>query len=406
MKAEIFGKHIIDKLFTALRKRLSGMLFFAISLFTVSLNGQSNSEKNLHLSPIKEETRMASPNFYPKEINTDYVVQKNILYGQAKGFYTSKVIDPSDKSTFQLLKEAVHILASISERRNELPLLMDVYHSTEDNNNAKPVFLFVHGGAFFLGDKENDLQMRLTEDLLKNGFAVAAVNFRMGMKLRNYNDIKKGIYCCVQDVRAALRYLACYAEELRIDPKQIYLAGSSSGAIIALHTAFMDENEIFACCTTKNFKKRFGGINESGNALPCNAAIAGVIALWGGITDLNMIDPRNNIPALLFHGTKDDILYNESGTPLQGYLNEYMKNFVFAAQKWHGSHAIYQHMTACKMNVKYIPFVDGKHAPHAEKDGSFNKNFDVIKQEITQFLFRHSTDPYYSADNTIITLEE
>ena len=405
MKVRKFDKKVIKKYFWNIKNFVFILTFFLINISCQSLSAQCYDIQDSYISSAERYPNIASPNMYSKQINTHYVIQKDILYGYAKGFYTSKTMNVADKTTFQLLKEVVGILATISEKRDYLPLHMDIYSSTKNEEQIKPIILFVHGGGFFFGDKENDLQMRLTEELIDNGFAVASINFRLGMKLRGYTDIKKGIYFGVQDVRAALRYITHYAEELRIDPKQIYLAGSSSGAIVALTTAFMDEDEVFKCCQTKSFKKRFGSINESGNSLTCNPELAGVIALWGGINDLNMIDQRNNIPVLLFHGTEDNILYNESGIPFQNYLSSYMKNVLFGSQELYGSYAIYKYMSARNMNVRYVPFFNCKHAPHAEKDGSFNENLNIVKQEINQFLFQHMPNLNNTMNNKEMTLE-
>ncbi len=405
MKINIFCRSVFKEYFCNTKNFVFIIAFFLINMSCQSLSAQDYDIQNNHIFPVERYPNVANPDIYPKEINTHYVVQRDILYGYAKGFYTSKTMNVADKTTYQLLKEVVSILATVSDKRDFLPLHMDIYRSEKDENRIKPVFLFVHGGGFFFGDKENDLQMELTKELVDNGFVVASINFRLGTKLRGYSDIKKGIYCCVQDVRSALRYLTYYADELKIDPDQIYLGGSSSGAIIALTTGFMNEDEVFKCCQTKGFKKRFGGINESGNSLTCTPKLAGIIALWGGINDLNMIDERNNIPVLLFHGTEDNILYNESGIPFQDYLSSYMKDIFFGAQELYGSYAIYKHMSGYNMNVRYVPFVDCKHAPHAEKDGSFNGNLNIVKQEINQFLFHHMANPKYNINNKEITLE-
>jgi predicted esterase len=405
MKINISYRSIFKKHIWTIKNIVFIIAFFLIAIPCQSLKAQYYDIQNDYISPVERYPNVANPNIYPKEVNTHYVVQKDILYGYAKGFYTSKSMNVTEKTTFQLLKEVVGVLATISEKRDYLPLHMDIYRSKKDEDEAKPVFLFVHGGGFFFGDKENDLQMELTKELVDNGFVVASINFRLGTKLRGYSDIKKGIYCCVQDVRSALRYLTYYADELKIDPDQIYLGGSSSGAIIALTTAFMDEDEVYKCCQTKGFKKRLGGINESGNSLTCNPKLAGVIALWGGINDLSMIDKRNNIPVLLFHGTKDNILYNESGIPFQEYLSSYLKNVLLGAQEFYGSYAIYKHMSAYNMDVRYVPFVDCKHAPHAEKDGSFNGNLNIVKQEINQFLFHNTNNLKHNINNGEMTLE-
>lgn len=343
---------------------------------------------------IEIKDTWSNPQNYPEEIYADYTLKKDVKYGEAKGYYISNEpqIPESGKFSF-IIKEAFNIFGKTGRKPEVLPLHMDIYTPNSVYNEKNPVLVFVHGGGFFFGDKRNKLQKEITDNVLDSKFTVISIDYRLGAKLWGFNDIKKAIYCSVQDVRAALRYVTHYADELNIDPERLYLAGSSAGGIIALQTAFMDEDEVFACCERKNFKNKFGQLNDSGNSLETSYKLAGVISMWGSITDLNMIDERNNIPTLLFHGTKDNILYNDSGTPLYEYLGENFCKSFFKSEELYGSGAIYQYMRERNMPVKYIAFSGYNHAPHEEKDGTFNHNIAIVNYEINDFL--HSAESTY-----------
>lgn len=45
----------------------------------------------------------------------------------------------------------------------------------------------------------------------------------------------------VHDVKAAIRYVVCHADELGIDPHRIAIEGASAGAIISASLPFVDE---------------------------------------------------------------------------------------------------------------------------------------------------------------------
>lgn len=351
----------------------------------------SYSDNNVR---IEIENTWGRPQDYPEEIHADFTVRKDVKYGEARGYYISNVpeIPESGKFSF-ILKEAFGIFGKTGRKPEMLPLHMDIYTPNSALEAKNPVLVFVHGGGFFFGDKRNKLQKEITDNLLDNEFTVVSIDYRLGAKLWGFNDIKKAIYCSVQDVRSALRYVTHYADELNIDPDRLYLAGSSAGGIIALQAAFMDEDEVFECCEKKGFKNTFGQLNNSGNTLNNSYKLAGVISMWGSITDLNMIDRRNHIPTLLFHGTKDNILYNDSGTPLYEYLGESFCKSFFKSEELYGSGAIYQYMRERDMPVKYIAFSGYNHAPHEEKDGSFNHNIGIVNYEINDFL--HSAQTAY-----------
>lgn len=368
-------------------KRVNKKLFRTTLIILLLLqNVACNSHKGIQ-DDLGNQTALLSLQKCTQIMDGHVVVLKDVCYGAVKGFYTSTSLsDLSENKAGSVIREAFDILKEIRSVKKDLPLLMDIYCSPARQDVLNPLVIFIHGGGFFLGDKENKLQMELTHELVESGYVVSSLNYRLGAKLRGFNEIKKSIYCAVQDVRAAMRFLAYHAESLNIDPQRIYLAGSSSGAIIAMNAAFMDEDEVFDSCNDEKFITTYGRLNDSGNSLSCPYKIAGVASLWGAVCDLDIIDKRNEIPVLLFHGTDDDILYCESGTPLQDYLSIRMQKRFFKSEKMYGSYAIYQHMRGNDMPVRYIEFEGFKHAPHQEKDGTFNDNMLVVKQEMTRFL--------------------
>ena len=271
---------------------------------------------------------------------------------------------------------------------------MDVYYKDDYINEKKPVLLFIHGGAFFFGDKEDKLQRELTDNALKQGFVVVSVNYRLGSMLLGTGCIEKTIYCGVQDVRSALRYITHHCDDFRIDPDRIFIAGSSSGAFIALTTAFMEEHEIYKSCHKKSFRKRFGNLDNSGNDLDCPFKIAGVISLWGGIPNLDIISEHEKIPVLLFHGTEDNIILQDHGIPFQGQIPPVLRSTFLRKWNIYGSHAIYEHITKNNIPAQIIYFEGNGHEPYLEKDGSFNDNLDVIKEKINDFLLMNTTGQF------------
>lgn len=367
------------------------VIIFTCVMTSMLVNSSCKSQKKTADSYLggvsKTDICVISPAGYAEEIQTNAVVKKDIKYGEVTGFYASREPRKKKNGKKAIVKEVFNVLEKIRKPPENISLHMDIYQPSVNYDDRKPVLLFVHGGGFYFGDKDNDLQRELTNNLVQNGCAVASMNYRLGAKFRGIDAIKMSIYCTVQDVRAALRYLTYYADELNIDPDKIYLAGSSAGGIIALTAAFMDDDEVFECCKTDFFIEHFGTLDQSGNSLDCGFGLAGVISLWGGITNLDMINERNNVPTLLFHGTADNIIYNDFGTPFADYLSNRFKERFFKRELMYGSLAIYEHMKATNMDVGYIPFDGYNHAPHAEKDGSFNENIDIIKQEMIDFVF-------------------
>lgn len=125
---------------------------------------------------------------------------------------------------------------------NDLELNMDLYRPVvQENHGPFPLLLLIHGGAFYNGDKRSLGFPEMGEHFAKRGYVVASINYRLGF-WPWCQAVDRAGYRAVQDANAAVRYLLSHKEELNIDPDNIFVAGSSAGAITALNLAFMDEN--------------------------------------------------------------------------------------------------------------------------------------------------------------------
>jgi acetyl esterase/lipase len=84
-----------------------------------------------------------------------------------------------------------------------------------------PVVVWVHGGGWTKGSKENPPLAWLAAE----GYAVASINYRLSWMARWPAQI--------DDVRAALRWLRVNAAKHGIDPDRIVVAGGSAGGHLA-----------------------------------------------------------------------------------------------------------------------------------------------------------------------------
>ncbi|MCL2074736.1 MAG: alpha/beta hydrolase [Marinilabiliaceae bacterium] len=334
-------------------------------------------------------------------------VSKNIEYGRDEGFYTSLPMEHlSNDELWEMVKLMVntHIKTKLLKKEATIPLELDIYHPANDALDKCPIFVYLHGGAFMFGDKENKFQHALTDYLVKRGFIVASINYRLGYSLLGTAATERTIYRNVQDTRAALRFLMFHKNKYRIDDTQIYLAGSSAGGIIALTTAFMDDNEVFSSIGENRWllRKDLGGLDNVGNNLKTNFKVAGTVSLWGAVTDLQILN--NNIPTLLMHGTADDIVPAGKGLPLKKYMGKNVYNvfseFWKTTSDWnlYGSEPIHNSLKSSKTPVKYIPFHDFGHDLYLDEEGNLSENMDIICNEIGDFLFENVYRQYFNCD--------
>ncbi|MET8947895.1 alpha/beta hydrolase [Streptomyces sp. NPDC004542] len=107
-------------------------------------------------------------------------------------------------------------------------------HLPSDAAGPLPLVVYVHGGGWMTGDKswlrEEGGLPALAELLLGNGWAVAAVNYRLSGEAT--------FPAPLDDVIASLDRLTRSAPDLGLDPSRIVLMGDSAGGHLALLAAY------------------------------------------------------------------------------------------------------------------------------------------------------------------------
>ena len=105
--------------------------------------------------------------------------------------------------------------------------VLDIY-LPETGDGPFPTYIFVHGGAFIAGDKQ-DVQFLLAADGVRRGYAVVSVEYRKGFE----SKAPAALY----DVKAAIRFLRAHAADYCLDPERFAIGGDSAGAYYAVFAA-------------------------------------------------------------------------------------------------------------------------------------------------------------------------
>ena len=96
-----------------------------------------------------------------------------------------------------------------------------------EGGGKAPLVLFVHGGGWKRGSKENAMSRALPAHMMQQGYAFASIDYRLVPK----NTVEDQ----ASDVAAALAYLLRNADRLGIDASRVVLTGHSAGAhLVAL----------------------------------------------------------------------------------------------------------------------------------------------------------------------------
>jgi predicted esterase len=187
-------------------------------------------------------------------------------------------------------------------QRDTCDLYMDMYEPVEIPGDTlyRPTILYVFGGGFITGQRDDPWVLPWFKLLNENGYRVVSVDYRLGLKgIRMRFDLfhliesagytKKAVDMGVEDVFSSVRYLADHPE-LGVDMDNIVIAGSSAGAMISL------SSELEACNRTVRAE-----------ILPEGFHFAGVMSFAGAImSDSGKPEyKRAPCPQLLIHGTAD-----------------------------------------------------------------------------------------------------
>lgn len=110
---------------------------------------------------------------------------------------------------------------------------LDIYEPAGDTAEARAVVLWVHGGGFVAGDKQE--METMCRYYAERGYVAIAINYRLVTVLDRQN---LGATYAASDTQAAVRWLRTQASSLRLDTTKIALCGNSSGGYAVLGATY------------------------------------------------------------------------------------------------------------------------------------------------------------------------
>jgi hypothetical protein len=202
-------------------------------------------------------------------------------------------------------------------------LKMDIYQPTGDVETARPLIIWAHGGSFQAGTSTDGDVVALSQAFAKKGYVCASINYRLGFfPLDSVNAIK-AVLRAVQDMKASIRFF--YKDKLttnvyKIDTNNIFIGGSSAGAITALQTAYLNKSCEINYYVTPTVLASLGGMEGYSGNQCYSTKVKGVINLCGALGRYGWLE-AGDVPFCSMHGTVDGtVKYNRGmvnpGVPL------------------------------------------------------------------------------------------
>ena len=273
---------------------------------------------------------------------------------------------------FEKIEDVVYG-SNIAANGSVVELEMDIYLPSEDTVTNRPAVIVAHGGFFLMGGNEFDDVVPLCEDLAKMGYIAVSISYRLGIDnwLNLQESMQEAVLRGVHDGKAAIRFLRkVHAEENNpwgIDPDRIIMGGSSAGAFIALHNAYLDLEE-FPDIIDITQPGLGGGLEgESGN-LGYSSDLLSIFSLSGAIGNAEwMLD--DTIPVVSTHGTDDDTVPIGSGS---------IQFMFISVDDADGSEVVHDVANALELENCFHVFEGAGHVPHQFSDNYYDTTRAVI----------------------------
>lgn len=190
------------------------------------------------------------------------------------------------------------------ERRDTCDLFMDIYEPAKGSRTTfmdrqKPTVLFMFGGGFIQGTRDDESYNSWFRMLTDNGYRVISIDYRLGLKgskkvgVAQVNVLDKAIHMAVEDLFSATNFIIENADQLRVDPSNIVISGSSAGAISVMQAEYEIANR-----------------TSWASVLPQGFNYAGVMSFSGAILSRKgkVKYQTAPCPTMMLHGTADKLV--------------------------------------------------------------------------------------------------
>lgn len=193
---------------------------------------------------------------------------------------------------------------------------LDIYLPKNSNSNTKVIF-FVHGGGWFLGNK--DEAVHWAKYFQNREYAVVCLNYRL-----IHTEEKNVLSTQITDINSAINFTLHKAKEWNISNSKLIIMGASAGGQLALLYAYKYNNDkkikaaISFCGATDLTDKRLIQAEFAGYKMGTiikwliGDTITNNPTAWKVASPINCIS-KTSIPTFFLHGKADEIIpYQQS----------------------------------------------------------------------------------------------
>lgn len=170
------------------------------------------------------------------------------------------------------------------------PLFLDIYEPSSALLPSRlPALVYIHGGAFTLGDKADQAAPLYSNEFARRGYVVFSINYTLDGTVNSAS----------LDAATAIRWVKANANTFKVDPDRIIVGGHSAGGATSLNIGALEAEDL-------------GG---------AGAEVADVLNSAGAdFVDLDKLD-INDPPMFIINGTEDTLSPVENARNLVARLD-------------------------------------------------------------------------------------
>ena len=306
------------------------------------------------------------------------LVVTNLSYAQldcSGGRYSTEVFTASTRTADILFGNNISVWGTSYD------MYLDVYEPTGDSITSRPLIIMAHGGSFIFGDKVDACVDPICKELTKYGYVTASINYRTGIFPVTEENATRAVYRATHDARAAVRYFRKNFTEngntYGIDTSQIYFGGTSAGAFMAIHLAYLNDTSELPPLVDTTQAGMGGGVQGLSGNPGYSSNVKAIINMSGALVDTAFMEP-NDIPIISFHGDQDGTVpFGTAIIVVQG--NDLMEV--------DGSASIAEHADKIGVINCFKPYFGQDHMPECMGGNAyFDTTLAYIKNWMLQFV--------------------
>ena len=252
------------------------------------------------------------------------------------------------------------------ERRDTCDLFMDVYNPAKGSETTimgkeKPAIIFMFGGGFIRGTRDDRSYNSWFKMLTDNGYRVISIDYRLGLKgstkvgIAQVNILDDAIHMAVEDLFSATNFILENADQFGIKADNLVISGSSAGAITAMQAEYEIANG-----------------TSWASVLPEGFNYAGVMSFSGAI--LSRKGPVKYetapCPTLMLHGTADKLVP--------------YKQIAFFNLGFYGGGKLVQRFQKYGYDYNMFHFIDYGHEIAGSMYSTLDLQMDFLEKNVVQ----------------------